>query len=89
MTVTTKARYVTVKGPKGQITKNFRHMPVELQVKKQQTKKRKGQYLHLKMWMAGKKQACSVSTAKALIRNMVTGVTKVLRLVFVCSLSNY
>ena len=33
--VTIKARKVTVKGPKGEITKSFRHMPVELQIKKQ------------------------------------------------------
>lgn len=66
-----------MKGSKGEITKSFRHMPVELQIKKQNTKKRKGQYLNIKMWFAGKKQACSVSTLKSLIRNMVTGVTDV------------
>jgi ribosomal protein L6P/L9E len=35
VTVTIKARKVKVKGPKGEITKSFRHMPVELQIKKQ------------------------------------------------------
>jgi len=32
--ITAKGRIVTVKGKKGEITKDFRHMPVELQVKK-------------------------------------------------------
>ncbi len=32
--ISTKGRIVTVKGKKGEITKDFRHMPVELQVKK-------------------------------------------------------
>ena len=76
-----KARTVTVKGKRGEITKSFRHMPVELQIKKQNTKNRKGKYLSVKMWFAGKKQACSVSTLKSLIRNMITGVTEVRRFV--------
>jgi large subunit ribosomal protein L9e len=77
VTVTIKARRVTVKGKKGEITKNFRHMPIELQIKKQNVKKRQGKYVHLTMWFPGKKQACSVSTLKSLIRNMITGVTDV------------
>jgi len=80
VTLTEKARRVTVKGKRGEITKSFRHMPVEMQIKKQNTRKRKGQYLCIRMWFAGKKQACSVSTLKSLIRNMITGVTQVRRL---------
>lgn len=79
VTLTVKGRRVFVKGPKGEITKDYRHMPVELTIKKQNIRKRKGQYLNLKMWFAGKKQACSVSTLKSLIRNMITGVTDVSR----------
>jgi ribosomal protein L6P/L9E len=52
-------------------------MPVEMQIKKLNTKKRRGTYLNIRMWFAGKKQACSVSTLKSLIRNMITGVTEV------------
>lgn len=75
--LTVKARKVTVKGEKGEITKSFRHMPVELTIQKQNVRKRKGQFLNIKMWFAGKKQACSVTTLKSLIRNMITGVTDV------------
>jgi large subunit ribosomal protein L9e len=65
---------VKVKGPKGEITKSFKHMPVELKLIKQQGKNRKGLYLNLKMWFGGTKQSCSVATLKSLIRNMISGV---------------
>lgn len=72
-----KQRVVTIKGPRGEITKDFRHIPVELSLIKLNTRKQKGQYLNLKMWFGSRKQACSVSTLKSLLRNMVTGVTLV------------
>ena len=77
VTVTVRQRIVTVKGPRGEITKDFRHIPVELTQVKQTTRTRKGNYLNLKMWFGTRKQACSVTTLKSLIRNMVTGVTQV------------
>ena len=77
VTLRVKARKVYVKGGKGEITKSFRHMPVEMRILKQNAKKRQGMYLNIKMWNAGKKQACSVSTLKSLVRNMITGVTDV------------
>jgi len=70
---------VKVKGPRGEITKSFKHMPVEMSVQKQQTKKRKGLYLNIKMWFGGAKQSCSVSTLKSLIRNMINGTINVRR----------
>jgi len=54
-------------------------MPVEISTQKQQTKKRKGTYLNIKMWFGGSKQSCSVSTLKSLIRNMISGVISVRR----------
>jgi large subunit ribosomal protein L9e len=72
-----KTRKVVVKGPKGEITKDFTHMPVELNVVKQAVKKRKGLFVNIKMWFGGSKQSCSVSTLKSIIRNMITGVTNV------------
>ena len=36
--VTVKTRQVQVKGPRGVITKSFKHMPVEMTIQKQQTK---------------------------------------------------
>lgn len=77
VTLTVKTRRVKVKGPKGEITKDFRHMPVEMKTMKQATKNRKGLYLNIKMWFGGAKQSCSVATLKSLVRNMITGVTEV------------
>lgn len=74
VTVSVKTRQVKVKGPKGEITKNFKHMPVEMKIMKQQERKRKGLFLNIKMWFGGLKQSCSVSTLKSLIRNMISGV---------------
>jgi large subunit ribosomal protein L9e len=79
VTVNVKTRQVKVKGPRGEITKSFKHMPVEISIQKQQTKNRKGTYLNIKMWFGGSKQSCSVSTLKSLIRNMISGVITVRR----------
>jgi ribosomal protein L6P/L9E len=70
---------VKVKGPRGEITKSFKHMPVEMKLMKQQTKNRKGLYLNIKMWFGGSKQSCSVATLKSLIRNMINGTINVRR----------
>jgi large subunit ribosomal protein L9e len=68
---------VKVKGPKGEITKSFKHMPVEMKIVKQHGKKRKGLYLNIKMWFGGSKQSCSVATLRSLIKNMISGVISV------------
>ena len=76
--MTVKTRQVKVKGPKGEITKSFKHMPVEMKIMKQAAKKRKGLYLNIKMWFGGSKQSCSVTTLKSLIRNMIDGTINVI-----------
>merc|ERR1719188_1994601 len=76
VTVNCNARKVTVKGPKGEVKKNFSHLAVELQKMKQNNKKRNGTYIRIRMWFGGYKQACSVNTLKSLIENMITGVTE-------------
>ena len=77
VTVTLKARKVTVKGKRGEVTKNFSHLAVELQKLKQNDNKRSGSFIRIRMWFGGYKQACAVNTLKSLIENMITGVTEV------------
>lgn len=77
VTIKIAARKITVTGPKGTITKNLSHMPVDICVMKLATASKKGLYVRVRMWNAGKKQACSVTTFKSLISNMITGVTEV------------
>merc|ERR1739846_51032 len=76
VTVHVKARHVTVKGKRGEVKKNFQHLAVELQKIKQNDNKRKGDFIRIRMWFGGYKQACAVNTLKSLISNMITGVTE-------------
>merc|ERR1712083_909633 len=76
VTITYKARQVSVKGPRGEVTKDFSHLAVELQRMNQNNKKKKGKFIRIRMWFGGYKQACSVNTLKSLIENMITGVTE-------------
>lgn len=85
VTVTIKSRIVTVKGPRGSVTKDFSHIGVELQIQKQATKKRNGNFIRFRMWFGAYKQACAVRTVRSLINNMITGVTEVSFFRFVSS----
>jgi ribosomal protein L6P/L9E len=52
-------------------------MPVDMRILKLTTGAKKGLFIRVRMWNAGKKQACAVTTFKSLISNMITGVTEV------------
>lgn len=43
---------------------------------KQDNKQRSGLYIRIRIWFGGSKQACAVNTLKALIGNMIIGVTE-------------
>ena len=77
VTVTIKSRIVTVKGPRGQVTKDFSHIGVEMVPMKQESKKRTGNFIRFRMWFGAYKQACAVRTLRSLINNMITGTTEV------------
>lgn len=72
-----KARIVTVKGPRGSITKDLSHMSVEMQIMKQNEKKRIGNYIRLRMWFGQYKQKAQVRTCMTLISNAINGVFEV------------
>ena len=74
--ISVKARKVTVKGPKGELTKNLSHLPIDIRVMKMATPKLKGLYCRIQMWNGGYKQACAVTTFKSHISNMIIGVTE-------------
>lgn len=77
MTVKISARKITVKGRRGEITKDFGHIPCEIQLMKQNNPKRKGTFIRFRMWFGSKKVACSVRTLRTLVKNMVVGVHEV------------
>ena len=71
------ARKVTIKGKRGEVTKDFSHIACELKRMKQSTKKRNGLFVRIRIWFGGAKQACAVNTLKSSIGNMIIGVTEV------------
>ena len=74
---TVEARKVVIKGKRGVVSKDFSHLACELKKMKQDSSKRKGVFIRIRIWFGGYKQACAVNTLKSLIGNMIIGVTEV------------
>lgn len=70
--VTIKSRVITVSGPRGTLTKNVRHVDMDIRVIKGKETK-----VTLAVWQGGRKHVACLRTIRSLIKNMVTGVTKV------------
>jgi len=70
--VSVKARLIVVKGPRGTLTKNVRHVNMDIRLQKGKTTK-----VLLAVWQGGRKHVACLRTIRTLINNMVTGVTKV------------
>ena len=71
------ARKITIKGSRGSVSKDFSHIACELKKMKQDSAKRKGLFIRIRIWFGGYKQACAVNTLKSLIGNMIIGVREV------------
>jgi large subunit ribosomal protein L9e len=70
--VSIKSRLIKVSGPRGTLTKNVRHVDMDIRlIKGKKTK------VTLAVWQGGRKHVACLRTIKSLISNMVTGVTKV------------
>jgi len=74
--ISIKARKVSVKGPRGQVNKDFSHLPCEIEKVEAGKKKAAGPHLRIRMWFGGYRQACAVNTLKSHINNMIVGVTE-------------
>src|ERR1700724_419228 len=70
VTVSIKSRLVTVKGPRGELTKSLRH--INMEIKKVNERK-----IKLIVWHGGRKHVACLRTVRSLIMNMIQGVTKV------------
>lgn len=64
-----KARVVTVKGPRGELTRDFRHQGVEMEIQEDGNVK-------LTKWCGKKPQIAALQTFATHIKNMITGVTQ-------------
>jgi large subunit ribosomal protein L9e len=67
--INVKSRIVTVEGARGTLTKNLRHIDLEIQIK--------GDKIKLIVWHGTRKHVACLRTVKSHIENMITGVTKV------------
>lgn len=68
VSISIKARVVSVKGPRGTLTRDFRHQPVEMEVK--------GKKVFLTKWTATKSEIAVLQTFAAHLENMIMGVTR-------------
>jgi len=71
ITVSIKSRLITVTGPRGTLTKNVRHVDMDIRLIKANTTKK----VTLAVWQGGRKHVACLRTIKSLITNMITGVT--------------
>jgi ribosomal protein L6P/L9E len=71
VTIDIKSRLVTVKGPRGELTKSLRH--IDMEIRKVNDRK-----IKLIVWHGGRKHVACLRTVRSLISNMINGVTKVL-----------
>ena len=78
MEIVTKSRNVEVKGPLGVLKRNFKHLNYD--VIREENKKTKKKSLSIQMWFAHRKQKASVTTVASHIKNMIRGVTSVIKL---------
>ena len=67
-----KARVVTVKGKRGKLEKNFKHVAVDIKV----VKTKEGTKVIIEMWFGSYKNKAAVKSVASAIVNMIDGVTK-------------
>ena len=70
VTVTSKARRVIVRGPRGVLRRSFRHLAIDITVENKNTVK-------VEKWFGTKKEIAAVRTVCSHIENLIKGVTKV------------
>lgn len=71
--VTVKSRIITVKGPRGILVKNVRHIDMDIRLVKTKSIAK----VTLAVWQGGRKHVACLRTIRSLISNMIKGVTKV------------
>merc|ERR1712102_189918 len=70
-TVTVKSRQLTVKGPRGTLTRDFRHLGVDMVV----TGRKDARKLKVEKWFGKRKELAAVRTVCSHVENMMKGVT--------------
>jgi large subunit ribosomal protein L9e len=68
VTVNIKSRQVSVEGPRGSLSKNLRHLNIELKVE--------GTKIRFMVHHGNRKHVACIRTVRSLVNNMIVGVTK-------------
>lgn len=68
VTVDVHSRVVTVQGPRGKVTKNFKHIKADIT--------KEGNQIHINLYLTTYKQSAILFTLATHIKNMIKGVTK-------------
>ena len=74
--VTIDRRVVTVKGPRGTLTKSLRHLQLDIQIKSNKNKKGVAKEICVARWFGKRPDIACLNTAKSTIRNMMNGVLR-------------
>lgn len=72
MTVTSKCREITVKGPLGTLQRSFKHMSLDIQQGKNEDGENE---LKVDLWFGNRENVAAIRTICSHIKNMITGVT--------------
>ncbi|ORY97540.1 ribosomal protein L6, alpha-beta domain-containing protein [Syncephalastrum racemosum] len=67
--VSVKSRFVTVKGPRGELKKDLKHLNIEIKFEGKNK-------LKFTVYHGVRKHVAAIRTVRSLVNNMVTGVTK-------------
>jgi len=77
VTINIKSRNVTVKGPRGELTRSFKHVNLAFElVGGNKDKGRNPTKLRVDLWFGDRKQLATIRTICSHIENLITGVTK-------------
>ena len=74
VTLTLKAKVVTVEGPKGKLERSFANVPVQMYADTDASKKVTA--IRIRVWFAKSKPRSAITSIAKHIKNMMTGVTK-------------
>jgi large subunit ribosomal protein L9e len=70
VTVKVAAKVVTVEGPRGKLTRNFKHLNLDFQLQDG------GRKLKVDAWFGTRRTMAAIRTAISHVHNLITGVTK-------------
>ena len=77
VTLNIKSRHVTVKGPRGELSRAFKHLNIAFElIGGNQDKKTNPKKLKVDLWFGNRKQLATIRTVCSHIENLITGVTK-------------